>query len=179
MQITYSQELNNLSVFEPVKLEGIGDFVTMLFSHIEDRTGSFGDFKVLCGVGFNDEAKTVDEAIKSIKPVNLIAKTVINNLYESGRIKSGGIYKIKFTAHKGTEYINKNGAKARTNSDHYQVVELSQIPDKLMKELDLALNDALVKSPKVEEVKEEPNEMASITASEPIDEGNSAPKPRL
>lgn len=174
--VTFGEEISN-SVYTPFKFEEVGASITMML--VELGSGSsvqYGDFTTFCGIKFNPDAKTEAEAIESLEPSSFIVNTVIHNLYKTGRIKFGKVYKFTYTSPQGVEFTNKAGAKARTKSKHYSVTEVTNLPPKLSEAIQEVMNSFSLSIPseglglKMAEV-EQPSEVAPVVAA--------TPKPRL
>lgn len=136
MELQYSEKIENLSKYTAFKFEEVGDSLTLLFTEIgEAESVQYGKFNTFCGVSFNPELGSVDEAISTINMQSFVINTVIQNLIDTGRIKLGSVYKVTLTSQKGQKYVDKKGVERKTNSKHYEVVQVTGIPDELMSAL--------------------------------------------
>lgn len=154
MELQYSEKIENLRKYAEFKFEEVGDSITLYYTENEEAESvQYGKFNTLCGVSFNPEASSVEEAVSSLELRNFVINTVIKNLIDNGRVKVGRVYKFSLTSKKDQKYIDKHGAEKKTRSKHYEVVEVIGIPQELMQAIkDFANTSGIsVEKPVVEE----------------------------
>lgn len=130
--IQYGEQLKSENVFKTFKFDDAGDFITIRTTSLKLLDSEqYGKFISVCGISFNSEAASEEEAIASIEPKSFTANKVIQNLFKSGAMKIGGTYKVTMTARKDSKYTNKAGEIKRCAAHQFEVVECFGIPKAL------------------------------------------------
>lgn len=140
--VTYGNVIETAPRYENFKFEEVNDSITILFVELGEGVSEFGEFTTLCGVSFDPESATEEEAIQSIKLESFITQSVIQNLITAKKIVEGKVYQFTYTAPQGVKYVTKKGGEQRTKSKHYKVVEIVNIPPKLLQALQAAAQDS-------------------------------------
>lgn len=164
-------ESSAYSIYTTFKFEEVGDSITMLVTETGSGESKYGKFKTLCGVSFNADAQNIQEAIGSIQLHSFVMSTVISNLFDSGKLCIGSVYNFKFHSERGTKYTDKHGKEKKTESNHFEVCEVLNLPE----ELKTALQERVETIPT--------NEGLGLSTSAPLTENNTqldmlAPAPK-
>lgn len=129
--IQFGESIKQENVYQTFKFDDAGDAITIRTTTLKLLDSTYGKFVTICGVSFNSQAATEEEAIASIQPASFTANTAIQNLLKTGAMKVGNTYKVTMTARKDSKYTNKKGEQKRLMAHQFEVVECFNIPPAL------------------------------------------------
>ena len=107
----YEEEETSNSAYIDLKINDMEKGKAVIFAKYETTVGTssdFGDFDIWNGVSFATSAKSVDEAIASLKMASIVPNKLIQSKYEGKAIKDIAFYKYEKLWNKGDKY---NGNK--------------------------------------------------------------------